>query len=280
MRPPVTAALAAVTSALVALVPGTAAAEDSGATHNTNRQLKIQVLSNRADLVSGGDALVEAVLPAGSHASRLRVLVVGGHGVRDVSGAFARRADGRVVGLVEGMPVGRNTLLASVDGPWHGATARLTVTNFPSGGPVFSGPQVTPWVCTTQNNGLGPAQDTQCGAAPTYQFFYRRTTGAFATYDPANPPTDVASTTTDQGVTVPYIFRQETGAQNRGIYRIAVLFNPARPWTAWDAQPSWNHKLFYPCAAPTATPSTPKAPHRTYRSTARSLAASWSPRRR
>ena len=49
------------------------------------------------------------------------------------------------------------------------------------------------------------------------------TGGAFAPYDPANPPSDVAMTTTDQGRTVPYIFRQETGTQNRGIYRIAVL---------------------------------------------------------
>ena len=45
------------------------------------------------------------------------------------------------------------------------------------------------------------------------------------------------------------MFREETGTQNRGIYRIAVLFDPARPWTAWDAQNGWNHKLFYPFGA-------------------------------
>lgn len=248
MRPSATAVLAAATSALVALVPGTAAGVSDPA-HNADRQLKIVVLSNRADLVSGGDALVEAVLPPGAAASGLRVQVVDGPGVRDVSGAFARRADGRIVGLVEGLPVGRITLRASVDGPRHGRTARLTVTNSPSGGPVFSGPQVMPWVCTTQNNGLGPPRDAQCGTEATYRLFYRRTTGGFAAYDPANPPADVATTTTDAGVTVPYVFRQETGTQNRGIYRIAVLFDPARPWTAWDTQPGWNHKLFYPFGA-------------------------------
>jgi hypothetical protein len=249
MRSTVSASLAAVTSTLVALVSGAVAAADSDATQNTDQQLRVRVLSNRADLVSGGDALVEAVLPTGAHASGLKVVVTGGPRPREVSGAFARRADGRIVGLVEGLPVGRSTLLASIDGARHGAHTRLTITNFPSGGPVFSGPQVTPWVCTTDDNGLGAPQDTQCGAPPVHQFFYRRTSGGLAAYDPANPPADVATTTTDQGVTVPYVVRQETGAQNRGIYRIAVLFNPAQPWAPWDAQPGWNHKLFYPFGA-------------------------------
>jgi len=154
MRTSLTASLAAVTAALTALVPGTVAAADPGAAHDGDRQLRIRVLSNRADLVSGGDALVEAVLPPGAHSSGLKVVVVGGSRPRDVSAAFARRADGRVVGLVEGLPVGRSTLLASVDDRRHGARARLMVTNFPSGGPVFSGPQITPWVCTTDDNGL------------------------------------------------------------------------------------------------------------------------------
>jgi hypothetical protein len=207
-------------------------------------------LSNRADLLSGGDALVEVVLPAGTDASRLRVLLAAGHGSRDVSDAFATRPGGRVVGLVDGLPVGGSVLVAAATGRRGPAFARITLTNHPNGGPVFSGPQVAPWVCTTQNNGLGPAQDAQCNAAaPTYQFFYRRTTGEFAPYDPAAPPADVATTTTDRGVTVPYVFRQETGTQNRGIYRIAVLFDPARPWSPWDVQPGWNHKLFYPFGA-------------------------------
>jgi Tannase-like family of unknown function (DUF6351) len=50
---------------------------------------------------------------------------------------------------------------------------------------------------------------------------------------------------------VPYIFRQETGTQNRGIYRIAVLTDPAQPWEPWSPhlQRGWNHKLFYPFGA-------------------------------
>src|SRR5688500_15513202 len=46
--------------------------------------IKIDVLSNRADLVSGGDALVGVGLPDGSDPSALKVAVDG----RDVSSAF------------------------------------------------------------------------------------------------------------------------------------------------------------------------------------------------
>jgi hypothetical protein len=45
---------------------------------------------------------------------------------------------------------------------------------------------------------------------------------------------------------VPYIVRRETGTLNRGIYRIAILYNPAQPWNPWAPQPGWNRKLFYP----------------------------------
>ncbi|RSM56756.1 hypothetical protein DMB66_33305 [Actinoplanes sp. ATCC 53533] len=228
------------------LIPTSAVASD----RPEPGHLKILTLSNRADLLSSGDALVEVVLPPGTDPARLRAVLATSRGPRDVSGAFAVRAGGRMLGLLDGLPIGQSLLTATAGGPRHRpATARITLTNHPSGGPVFSGPQVEPWVCTTQDNGLGAAQDAQCNAAPKHQFFYRRTSGAFAPYDPASPAADVATTTTDRGVTVPYIIRQETGTQNRGIYRIAVLSDPLRPWPAWESQPGWNHKLFYPFGA-------------------------------
>ncbi|HWY23596.1 MAG TPA: DUF6351 family protein, partial [Nevskia sp.] len=54
----------------------------------------IKVLSNRADLLSGGDALVEVVLPAGASASDVHVQLNG----QDVTQAFALRANGRYLG--------------------------------------------------------------------------------------------------------------------------------------------------------------------------------------
>ena len=84
-----TALVAAATAALIMVTPSPAAADRSSG------HLKIVVLSNRADLLSGGDALVEVVLPAGTEASRLRVLLAAGHGSRDVSDAFAVRGRSR-----------------------------------------------------------------------------------------------------------------------------------------------------------------------------------------
>ena len=49
-------------------------------------------------------------------------------------------------------------------------------------------------------------------------------------------------TTTDQGKTVPYIVRQETGTIDRDQYRIAVLYNPALPWSPATPQDGFNHK--------------------------------------
>src|SRR3954468_22742740 len=166
--------------------------------------VKIEVLSNRADLVSGGDALVAVSAPA-------RVFRNG----TDVTDAFQRRADGRFEGLVTGLRDGRNTVSAKLP---SGSGAQITITNHPIGGPVFSGPQIQPWVCGTEAAGLGKATDAQCDAPTQIAYQYKSSsTGQFAAYDPAHPPGDVATTTTDQGRTVPYIVRVETGTQDRGL---------------------------------------------------------------
>jgi hypothetical protein len=200
---------------------------------------ELYVLSNRADLVSGGDALVEVVPPAGVDPATLRLTLNGD----DVSSSFARRADGRYYGLVTGLADGDNALRAAM--PQDGAAAQLVIKNHPIGGPVFSGAQLGPWTCsTTSNPSLGAAVDDKCNAPTQYRYMYRRTTGQFAAFDPAAAaPIDLATTVTDAGLTVPYIVRIERGTLNRGIHEIAVLFDPARGWTPWDRQPQWNGKV-------------------------------------
>jgi hypothetical protein len=212
-------------------------------------QPQVVVLSNRADLISGGDALVEVVLPARVDPSTVSVTL---NGSTDVTSDFAVRSDGRFVGLVTGLKVGDNDLRASVR---KGPTMHITITNHPIGGPVFAGPQVQPWVCNNAANGLAPPSDAQCDSPTVFSFRYKSaTTGAFAAYDPANPPTasQIATTTTDQGVTVPYIVRVERGAMDRGIYDLAVLSNPSQPWAPWASQSGWNHKLLYQFGGGTA----------------------------
>ena len=192
---------------------------------------RIEVLSNRADLISGGDALVELVLPEGVAAGQVRVDVDG----RDVSSAFALRPDGRFVGLVENLREGTNLVRARLPG---GRGTQIEVRNHPFGGPVTSGPQIQPWTC------FDGALDKQCNRKPQYSYLYKPTGGGgLREYDPESPPDDVATTTTDQGKTVPFLVRQEVGAIDRDEYRVAVLYDPSKPWAPWAPQPGFNNKM-------------------------------------
>jgi len=221
-------------AALVAFIAAVAGAYSAPATAAT-RVIRITTLSNRADLISDGDALVEI---RGAGARGLRVTLNG----RNVSAVFAPRPSmsGRIVGLIGGLRLGRNIVTARAPGV-RGATLRIT--NHPAGGPIFAGPQVQPWVCDTTNLGLGPARDRQCNTPARYDYQYKSsTTGQYSAYDPKNPPGDVATTTTDQGVTVPFIVRHERGVIDRGVYDVTVLFDPSKGWTAVSPQRAWNHK--------------------------------------
>ncbi len=242
----------------------------------------LKVLSNRADMVSGGDALVEVVLPAGVAASALTVNVGG----RDVTAQFAARStsSGRIIGLVTGLATGNNVISASA----MGSTSTLTVNNHAIGGPVYAGKQIQPWVCATPvataetattaaTNASGlttNATDAQCNIATEFKLYYKTTTAgcSFALPDP-NPPTvaptnpcfkpytasatapaDLATTTTDAGLTVPYIVRVERGTLNRGIFDIAVLYDPSTAWTPTAPQAQWNRKVVYTFGASTGQP--------------------------
>jgi Tannase-like family of unknown function (DUF6351) len=216
-------ALGLLVLALGAAIAGPADAESDG-------RLTISVLSGRADLVSGGDTLVAIGGVRSTHG--LRVEAAGS----DQSSAFTAGPDGRVVGLVHDLPLGKSSIVARTGR--H--AARLGVTNHPIGGPIFSGPQLQPWRCQPT------ARDAQCNQPATFRYLYKSsdpTKSGFQPYDPANPPTDIATTTTDQGVTVPFIVRVESGYIDRDQYQIAVLFQPAKPWTAAEPQEQFNHKL-------------------------------------
>ena len=108
---------------------------------------EIRVLSNRADLISGSDALVEIKWPAGAPVAFAKIAV---NGV-NVNSMFAQRANGRYMGLLTGLSVGDNVLTARVPG----AYSQITINNHPIGGPVFSGAQLEPWICATM--GMRPS---------------------------------------------------------------------------------------------------------------------------
>src|SRR5947209_13226397 len=196
--------------------------------------LSIHVLSDRADAISGGDALVSVSIPHGIPPSSVTVSL----GSTNVTSNFAQRPNGSYEGLVSGLAVGSNTLSAQAPGATSG---QATITNHAIGGPVFSGPQVQPWVC--KNAG---AADEKCDAPTTYEYKYKSAaTGQLQPYNPQSPPSpsEVATVTTDNGTTVPYIVRIETGYQDRDQYQIAVLFQPGKPWEPWAPQPQFDHEL-------------------------------------
>src|SRR5436190_9945847 len=161
----------------------------------------IHVLSNRADLISGGDALVSIDVPPRVNTNGIRVSLNG----QGITRFFALRPNGRFEGLVAGLINGPNTLEARLP---NGTRQQLTITNHPNGGPVIAGPQLQPWVCQST------AVDGHCNQPPSYAYVYESTDPTkqgLQAYDPNNPPSDVAQTTTDQGVSVPFIVRIETG---------------------------------------------------------------------
>ena len=242
----------------------------------------IKSLSTRADMVSGGDVLLEIGLPAGVSPATLTVNVGG----RDVTSQFTARstAGGRIIGLVNGLAGGNNTVTASAGG----STSTLVVNNHAIGGPVYSGAQILPWVCATPaaqaasgntaaTNASGlttNATDAQCNIATEFKLYYKTTTAGCSlalpdpnppTVAPTNPcfkaytpsataPADLATTTTDAGLTVPYIVRVERGTLNRGIFDIAVLYDPTTAWTPTAPQAQWNRKVAYTFGASTGQP--------------------------
>ena len=210
---------------------------------------RIKVLSNRADLVSGGDALVRVKLPRGAKAPRLR-LAAGGS---DVTGSLERTGPRRLEGVVDGLARGRTVLRARIR---HGGAARLTITNHPLGGPVFAGPQIQPWDCQEA------AVDEQCNQEPEFSYLYlpkgasqqgatlpgtnsNDSGGSFQPYDPDDPPSDdqIETATTTEGVEVRFIVRLETGYIDRDQYAIATLFDPNEPWTPTAPQPQFNRRM-------------------------------------
>lgn len=198
----------------------------------TKADSSVRVVSNRADLISGGDALIELV-GAGTDGKQLSLLLNG----RDVSESFSSTTEGTLRGLVTGLDLGSNSFTAQLPG----GAVNITLINHANGGPVIAGPQLMPWACRN-----AAAVDPQCNQPVEYSYYYKSTSflkAGLQPYDPANPATDVAETTTDQGVTLPFIVRVERGYIDRDLYNIAVLYQPDQPWTAAAPQPQFNHKL-------------------------------------
>jgi len=236
------------------LVAGLLTEGSVAATAKSPDDLDIITVSTRPDTVSGGDVLVRINAPPGVGINDLIVLLNG----QNITGAFRPEA-GRhsLLGLVDGLAVGQNSLMAKAIGPNNETyrSANLTLTNYPITGPILSGPHEEPFYCMTQlftlpasTNTLGPALDADCSITTRVDYVYRTTAGTFQPLtNLTSYPPDLAQTTTSEGKSVPYIVRVETGTINRAIYETAILHDPTTEGTPTPFKPpgAWNHRLVY-----------------------------------
>jgi len=239
----------------------------------------IEVLSSAPHQVSGGDALLRVAFP-GAAVDRNAVLLLNGE---DVTGSLS--VDGEdLVGVVEGFTLGTNLLELRASASANAVKAVLIVTNHPESGPIFSGPQQQPFVCTTARAALGqPIVDNQdeigipvaledangaypsdgrgyptaaativgwskdCAGETRLDYLYRTTGGDFQPLDsPGGPlPGDIAMTTTLDGHTVPYIVRWERGTNNRFIYSVAMLAPTSESDPNEPDDSLWNGRLVF-----------------------------------
>src|SRR5207248_9590254 len=95
---------------------------------------EIVTLSNRADLISGGDALVEVRVPITVPLAKVTLSL----NERDVTAAFTGDAATRTMrGVLTGLVNGENDFMADSNGIRQGLQrAPLTITNHHNGAPV------------------------------------------------------------------------------------------------------------------------------------------------
>lgn len=227
---------------LVVISAAPASAAPSG------QRLEIDVLSSRADQVTGGDALIQ--VKAGPRAD-LDDVKVTSNGTDITALLTPDPAAHTLTGVVDGLRDGWNLIVAHHK---SGFPALKFLRNH-GAGPIFSGPRQYPFLCRTESAGLGqPIVDNQeqqgfrvlnasgavigwsrdCDAAPVHDKLYRATDGQFKPM-PASRPADMSTTTTLDGRTLDYVIKRERGVSNRFIYSIAML----------DDETAWNKRVIY-----------------------------------
>ncbi|WP_151523998.1 DUF6351 family protein [Serinicoccus kebangsaanensis] len=214
--------------------------------------LEIRTVSSAPDLVTSGDALVEVSVPRKVDPRRVTVRL----GREDVSDSFTWERERRVlVGVVDGLSLGKNTLTASAG--WRDRRGdRLTLINHPDEGPLFSGPHEEPFICETDSFGvpvvggtLGAPLDADCSIEDRVDYFYRTVDEQYLAWPEGATayPEDLARTTPTEGEEVPFIVRMETGTANRGIFQHTTLHDPLtepEP-TPTERGAGWNGKVVY-----------------------------------
>ncbi|WP_415054233.1 DUF6351 family protein [Halopseudomonas sp.] len=223
---------------------GSSSDSDSGGPGDSPPDFTLSVLSSAPDQVSGGNVLISVEGDMAQIDSELDQLEVWLND-EEIEPERITRRNGRLEVLIEGLALGENQLeLHHAEG---GPLSNMTLTNHPITGPIFSGPQQYPFVCTVStelnkqplvdtDQGTGfpvyDANNTQiglskdCSIEPYVEFFYRATDDTYKPLpDDRSRPADLATTTLTDGRVVDFIVRREVGTINRFIYSYATLAN-------------------------------------------------------
>ena len=236
--------------------------EMPSAQSNQAMTVQLRVLSSPPQWVSGGDARIHVRAAPGLR-DKLEFLLNG----KPHSVPMREVADG-LEGVVAGLRLGDNLLQVK----HRNANVRdeITLTNWPITGPMFTGPQQTPFVCTTIQGAVGRQPLVDSATAPGYKvsdvsgnvigysrdcsidtiftYWYRAASGGNLQPLPTNGsrPADMGKVTLADGRVVDFIVRREVGSINRFLYSIAMLAPaPAADAAGRDDTSLWNGKLLY-----------------------------------
>jgi Tannase-like family of unknown function (DUF6351) len=223
-------------------------------------ELAIEAVSNRPHLISGNNVLVE--ISSSTTADRLQLQVDGRPVAASLVAVESNDGSNRYQTLLEDLDQGISTISVAAGD----SSADLQVVNYPISGPIFSGEQQSPYFCLSElaDNGDGQKRrfaigngeylddtvsDTDCSLPTRIDYVYQ-STDTDAGFKPlqnlSSRPQDLAFTTTNEGIDVPYIVRIETGTINRAIYQFAILHDPAsNAPSALAPSAQWNGRLIY-----------------------------------
>jgi len=247
-------------AAAAATLAGPGLAQASNAASQA-KDVQLRVLSSPAQYVSGGDARIQVRAAPGLH-DKLELYLNGSR----AQVALQRSGSHSLEGVVHGLQLGKNTLEVYVKG--RSLRDTLELTNHPITGPMFSGPQQRPFVCTTIQGAVGRQPLVDSATAPGYRvtdgsgnllgysrdcsidtfvsYFYRRNTGGGLVPLPPGGlrPTDMGTVTLADGRVVDFVVRREIGSINRFLYSYAMLAPLGEDPAAPDLS-RWNGKVLY-----------------------------------
>ncbi|MBS0455509.1 MAG: hypothetical protein JSS14_29765 [Proteobacteria bacterium] len=238
-------------------------AASSDKAQDNGNSVRLRVLSSAPEFVSGGDARIEVRAAPGLR-DKLELWLNG----EKLDATLAESAAG-LEGVIGGLKVGANTLEVRHRSGNGQPRDQIQLTNYPITGPMFTGPQQTPFVCTTNQGAVNkqplvdsvsspgyPVRDAQgnvlgysrnCSIDTFVGYQYRSTAGSLKLLPTdGSRPADMSQATLADGRTVDFIVRREIGSINRFLYSIAMLAPmPAADNTAQSDTSLWNGKLLY-----------------------------------